>query len=231
MSHLEKGSIYKKNIDKLKKEIRETCLKAGRNPDEIRLIAASKYADARQIKQVLEYGINDFGENRADELIEKFNVIGDRVHWHFIGHLQSRKAKLVVPIVDCIHSIDKLSTLEKVNEEAQKQNKIQKVLLEINISGEESKFGMKPEEISVFLNEAIKFKNIKVRGFMTMAPLTDNTNLLRDVFRNLNYLLKYANSNFKDLGLRDLSMGMSNDFKIAIEEGATMLRIGSLIFL
>ncbi|MBM3706913.1 MAG: YggS family pyridoxal phosphate-dependent enzyme [Actinobacteria bacterium] len=231
MSCLVKEIKYKNNIDRLKKDIAETCLKTGVNPDEIMLIAASKYANAEQIEQVSRFGIDDFGENRADELIDKFRIIGNKVHWHFIGHLQSRKAKLVVPIVDYIHSIDRLSTLEKVDSEAFKNNKIQNVLLEINISGEETKFGMKPEELALFLNEAVRFKNVKVKGLMTMAPFTGDVFAIRNVFRSLNELLKYANRNFKGINLKELSMGMSNDFKIALEEGATMLRIGSLIFL
>jgi len=228
---LEKISKYKNNIARLKKEIAETCLKIGRNSDEIKLIAASKYADAGQIEQVLKYGINDFGENRADELIDKYKIIGNKAKWHFIGHLQSKKAKLVVPIVDCIHSIDKLSTLEKVDREAFRNNKIQKVLLEINISGEGSKYGMKKDELSFFLKEARMFKNISINGLMSMAPLTDDYFIIRRIFRSLSELLKYAGSNFKEMNLKELSMGMSNDFKIAIEEGSTMLRIGSLIFL
>ena len=227
----EEESIYIENITRLKKEIKDVCLKAGRNPDDIMLIAASKYVSAKQIEQVLRSGINNFGENRADELIDKFKIIGKKVVWHFIGHLQSKKAKLVVPIVEYIHSIDKLSTLKEVDKEAFKNNKIQKVLLEINISGEKTKYGMKPEELLFFLDEATRFENVSIKGLMTMAPLTDDTLVIRSVFKNLNALLNYANNNFKSINLKELSMGMSNDFKIAIEEGATMLRIGSLIFL
>ena len=129
-----KKDTYIRNVEKLKNEIGQICKLSGRNPDDILTVAASKYADAEQLKQVLELGINHFGENRAEELLKKYDVIGDDAIWHFIGHLQSRKVKMVVPLVEYIHSIDSLSTLEKINEEANKNNKVQKVLIEINIS-------------------------------------------------------------------------------------------------
>jgi len=223
--------IYKRNLGILKDEINQACKLSGRNPCDILVVAASKYADSEQLKQVLELGINHFGENRAEELLRKFNVIGDKAIWHFIGHLQSRKVKIVVPLVEYIHSIDSLNTLEKVNEEAFKKNKIQKILVEINISGEDSKFGIYPESLGDFLKEAKDFSNIKISGLMTMAPLTDDFELIRTIFAKLRILMETFNKKFKSLNMKELSMGMSNDFKIAIEEGATMIRVGSSIFI
>ena len=172
----------------------------------------------------------DFGENRAGDLLEKYNYIGEKPTWHFIGHLQSRKVKIVIPIVEYIHSIDKISTLSKINNEASKINKVQKVLVEVNVSGEESKYGIKPGDLMDFLSLAKDFTNIKLVGLMTVAPFTNDVELVRKIFRNLKILLQKSNDTIKDIMLTELSMGMSNDYKIAIEEGATMIRIGSSIF-
>jgi PLP dependent protein len=226
-----KKDIYSKNVKKLRDEIAHVCRFSGRSPDDVLIVAASKYADAEQLKQVLELGINHFGENRAEELLKKYETIGNEAIWHFIGHLQSRKAKIVVPLVEYIHSIDSLSTLEKVNEEAYKNNKVQKVLIEINISGEDSKFGICPENLENFIMESEDLSNVKIAGLMTMAPLTDDFDLIRTIFAKLRNLKETFNEKFKSLNMDELSMGMSNDFKIAIEEGATMIRVGSSIFI
>lgn len=226
-----KKDTYIRNVEKLKNEICQVCKLSGRNPDDILIVAASKYADAEQLKQVLELGISHFGENRAEELLKKYDVIGDDAIWHFIGHLQSRKVKIVVPLVEYIHSIDSLSTLKKINEEANKNNKVQKVLIEINISGEDSKFGIYPGKLEDFLMGAKDFSGIKIAGLMTMAPLTDDFDFIRIIFKKLRILMETFNEKFKSLNMKELSMGMSNDFKIAIEEGATMIRVGSSIFI
>jgi len=226
-----KKDTYIRNIEKLKNEVGQVCKLSGRNPDDILIVAASKYADAEQLKQVLELGINHFGENRTEELLKKYDFIGDDATWHFIGHLQSRKVKIVVPLVEYIHSIDSLSTLEKVSQEANKNNKVQKVLIEINISAEDSKFGIYPENLEDFLTAAKDFGNIEIAGLMTMAPLTDDFDFIRIIFKKLRILMETFNEKFKSLNMKELSMGMSNDFKIAIEEGATMIRVGSSIFI
>lgn len=226
-----KKDTYIRNVEKLKNEICQVCKLSGRNPDDILIVAASKYADTEQLKQVLELGISHFGENRAEELLKKYDVIGDDAIWHFIGHLQSRKVKIVVPLVEYIHSIDSLSTLKKINEEANKNNKVQKVLIEINISGEDSKFGIYPGKLEDFLMGAKDFSGIKIAGLMTMAPLTDDFDFIRIIFKKLRILMETFNEKFKSLNMKELSMGMSNDFKIAIEEGATMIRVGSSIFI
>ena len=226
-----KIDLCKKKIGLLKRDIREAAVISNRNPDDIRIIAASKYTDASGIEEVFNAGINDFGENRADELTKKHEIIGDRVTWHFIGHLQKRKVKQVVPIVEYIHSIGKLSTLEKVNRVAQECNKIQKVLIELNISGEQTKFGMHPDELRSFIESLERFSNIEATGLMTMTPLTDDMDMIRGIFRQLKKTLIDTNSYAENICLKELSMGMSNDFMIAVEEGSTMVRIGSLIFL
>jgi pyridoxal phosphate enzyme (YggS family) len=220
----------RENIKYLKKEIYNTCMEAGRDVDDITIIAATKYASAEQVRLLSGLGVGDFGENRAEELKEKYDMAGKNSVWHFIGHLQSRKVKIVVPRVEFIHSIDKISTLSKVDDESKKHDKIQKLLIELNISREETKYGMDPRDIFCFIDKALSYRNTKIVGLMTLAPLTDDHELIREIFRRLRILKDDLNKDFKDIKLTELSMGMSNDFKIAIEEGATMIRIGSMIF-
>jgi pyridoxal phosphate enzyme, YggS family len=226
--------MQKSGIENLKSDIKDICARAGRDIGDIKIVAASKYTDAQGISEALRLGIKDFAENRADALAEKYGIIGNKATWHFIGHLQSRKAKIVVPIVEYIHSCDSPDIMEAINKQASVIGKIQKVLIEVNISGEESKFGLQPERLPGFLGDSLEFKNIRICGLMTMAPLSDDQMLVRNVFRDLRLLrdktLKELKHYKGELALNELSMGMSNDYKIAIEEGATMIRIGSLIF-
>jgi pyridoxal phosphate enzyme (YggS family) len=226
--------MQKSGIENLKSDIKDICSKSGRDLNDVKIIAASKYTDAQGIIRALELGINDFGENRADALIEKFTLIGNKVTWHFIGHLQSRKAKAVVPVAEYIHSCDSLDIIKEINNQAAAIGKLQKVLIEVNISGEESKYGLQPQELSGLIVNSLAFKNIRICGLMTMAPLCDDTLLIRKVFKDLRLLrdknVKEIRGHNDNVTLNELSMGMSNDYKIAIEEGATMVRIGSLIF-
>lgn len=221
---------YRDNIIQLKNQIEKACEKSGRDPGEVTIIAATKYTGPAGVKLISELGIDNFGENRADELLEKKENTKREAIWHFIGHLQSRKARDVVPLVEYIHSIDSLKILEKVGREAAKCGKIQKVLVEVNISGEETKYGLKPDNVIDFITKAVKVENTDFRGLMTMAPYTDDMEYIRSLFRRLKILRDRLN----DLGLTgsflELSMGMSNDFMVAIEEGATMIRVGSSIF-
>jgi pyridoxal phosphate enzyme (YggS family) len=225
----------KSGIENLKSDIKDICSKAGRDPNEVTIVAASKYTDAHGITEALGFGINDFGENRADALTEKFTIVGNKVTWHFIGHLQSRKAKVVVPVAEYIHSCDSLYIIKEINNQASVMCKVQKVLIEVNISGEESKYGLQPQRLPGLIRDALEFKNISVCGLMTMAPLCDDQILIRKVFKGLRKLRDKTVLEIRDhtnnFSLSELSMGMSNDYKIAIEEGATMVRIGSLIFL
>ena len=223
-------SKLKENINKLKKEVSMACAGTGRDQDEITIVVAAKYADASSIVSVSNIGLDNFGENRADELVSKSGKVPGKAIWHFIGHLQSRKAKLVVPLVEYIHSIDKISTLDRVDREAVKNNKVQKILIEVNISGEATKYGIDPGDLSGFIDEARNFENIEIKGLMTMAPYTRDLDLIRSTFRDLRILKERSSKEFRGLALTELSMGMSNDFVIAIEEGATMIRVGSIIF-
>ena len=221
---------YKKNIDTLKKQIKEICEKTGRSPGEITIIAATKYADAEGADIIRKLGIIDLGENRADELIKKNMHTGKEARWHFIGHLQRRKARDVVPLVEYIHSIDSMRILEKVGSEDEKCGKIQKVLIEVNMSGEESRYVLDMDNVVNFIIKAEKIYNIELKGLMTMAPYVDDMEYIRGIFRQLRKLKEKICASGGLKSFSELSMGMSNDFNIAIEEGATMIRIGSNIF-
>jgi len=221
---------YKKNIEEVKKNIKRACKKVGRDPGEVLLIAASKYADPKGISEVFELGIKDFGENRAQDLIAKDSELEKSPRWHFIGHLQKNKVNKVVPLVEYIHSIDKVSTLEAVDKAAVSASKKQKILIEVNLSGEKSKYGLSEDSLKGFLEYCKSLLNVKICGLMTVAPYIDDRKALREIFKDMKKLICEVR---KDTGMKDmseLSMGMSNDYDIAIEEGATMVRVGSSIF-
>ena len=180
--------MQKSGIENLKSDIKDICSKAGRDSNEIIIIAASKYTDAQGITEALELGIKNFGENRADALTEKFALVGSKAIWHFIGHLQSRKAKVVVPIAEYIHSCDSLDIIKEINNQAQAIGKLQKILIEVNISGEESKYGLQPQGLPGLIRSVLGFNNIRICGLMTMAPLCEDEILIRQVFKSLRML-------------------------------------------
>ena len=218
------------NIKLVREQIERKCLEIGRNPKEIRLIAVSKNFSTDDINSAFENGIEDFGENKAQELISKFDVLGNKVTWHFIGHLQKNKAKFVVRAAEYIHSVDSLSLANEINKRAGQVNKIQKILFQVKTSEEETKSGIETEEELISIVEGSgKLKNIEPIGLMTIAPFTDSEQEIRKSFKYLRKLKdEFNRSGFKNI--KELSMGMTSDFEIAIEEGATMLRIGSAIF-
>jgi len=218
------------NIKLVREQIERKCLEIGRNSKEIRLIAVSKNFSTDDINSAFENGIEDFGENKAQELISKFEVLGNKVTWHFIGHLQKNKAKFVVRAAEYIHSVDSLSLANEINKRAGQVNKIQKILFQVKTSEEETKSGIETEEELISIVEGSgKLKNVEPIGLMTIAPFTDSEQEIRKSFKYLRKLKdEFNRSGFKNI--KELSMGMTSDFEIAIEEGATMLRIGSAIF-
>ena len=217
------------NIKHLNERIAAKCLEFKRNPEEIRLIAVSKFFGIDAINETRRLGIADFGENKAQELRDKYEILGDKVTWHFIGTLQRNKVKYAVRAASYIHSVDSQILADEVNKEAKKLNKVQNILLEVNTSSEESKSGLtEKEEVINLVKHCSSLQNIKLIGLMTMAPFTDDTKIIRKSFADLRNLKDEINQIGFDL--KELSMGMTNDFEIAIEEGATMLRIGSAIF-
>lgn len=221
--------MIKENLNRVRDEIAEKCLKIGRNPAEVTLIAVSKTYGYESVLDAISCGQKDFGENWAQELVEKYDFVPKDVSWHFIGHLQTNKAKYVVPRAEFIHSVDKLKLAEEIVKIAQKQNKSQKILLEIKTSEEATKYGFTSENEIEEIAEFCKTNpNINLVGLMTMAPFTEEEKKIRQSFTQLRLLKDELNR--KGLGLKELSMGMTGDFEIALEEGATMLRIGTAIF-
>lgn len=219
------------NIKKGIMEIEEDIRKHSPYPEKVNLIAVTKLVDVATIKEVLKCGVKNIGENKAQVMREKVSELTtEQIFWHFIGHLQSNKIKYIINDVSLIHSVYSLSLASEINKKAETIGKVVNVLLEINISGEESKGGYSPETVEKDILEIQKLKNIKVIGLMTMAPLTEDTEIIRNVFSSLRLLKDSLNAKFFDGSLTELSMGMSNDYKIALEEGATIIRIGSKIF-
>ena len=218
------------NIKLVRKKIDDKCAEIGRNPNEIKLIAVSKNFSTDSINQAFDAGLREFGENKAQELNSKFDVLGNKVIWHFIGHLQSNKVKFAVRSAEYIHSVDSLSLAKEINKKSEQINKVQKILLQVKTSEEETKSGVESEEELFSLVDSCKeLSNVELKGLMTIAPFTDNEEEIRKSFRYLCKLKDVLNKKgFKNI--KELSMGMTSDFEIAIEEGATMLRIGSAIF-
>ncbi len=217
------------NIKALQQRIERTCSRVNRKSSEIKLVAVSKTFGVEDIEKVFDEGLRDFGENKAQELSSKFEILGDKITWHFIGHLQRNKVRSVVPAAAYIHSVDSLQLASEINKYAARNNKIQKILLQVKTSEEETKSGIENKseliDLAVYCRE---FSNLQVEGLMTIAPLTDDEKLIRQSFRQLRKLKDELNS--EGFNLKELSMGMTSDFEIAIEEGATILRVGSAIF-
>lgn len=217
------------NIKHLSDRIAVKCAEFKRNPKEIRLIAVSKFFGVDAVSEANRLGITDFGENKAQELRDKYEILGDKVNWHFIGTLQRNKVKYAVKAASFIHSVDSSMLADEINTEAKKLNKVQKILLEVKTSFEETKAGLSNyTEVIELVNHCSTLSNIELVGLMTMAPFTDDEGIIRKSFSDLRKLKDEIKKNGIDL--RELSMGMTNDYEIAIEEGATMLRIGSAIF-
>ena len=218
-------------IDSVRDRISAACIRAGRGPEEVTLVAVTKTIAPEIVSEAYRLGIEVFAENRVQEAMGKIPLVCPGPQWHLIGHLQSNKAKKALPLFSLIHSVDSISLLETLQREASAQGITAHVLLEVNVSGEASKCGFSPNQTAAAVQAATAMENIKLCGLMTMAPYFENPENARPVFRGLKMLfdqlrIQEATGPF----WRELSMGMSNDFEIAIEEGATMVRVGSAIF-
>jgi PLP dependent protein len=215
------------NLIHIRQQIINACQKVNRAPDEVKLIAVTKYVSIERAQEAMDAGIINLGENRNDGLLKKWNVLGDKPFWHFIGTLQTRKVKNIIDKVEYIHSLDRISLAEEINKRAIKK---MKCLVQVNVSQEESKHGLALEEVIDFIKSLHPYENISIEGLMTMAPFTDDEEQLRSCFRSLKELQEeIKNLNLDYAPCTELSMGMSNDFEIAIEEGATMIRIGTAL--
>jgi hypothetical protein len=217
------------NLKILNEQIQSTCNGLNRDTEKIKLIAVSKTYDVDAICSANDLGLTDFGENKAQEIRDKYKILGDKVTWHFIGNLQRNKVKYVVKAASFIHSVDSIALADEINKQAAKLGKVQKILLEVKTSFEESKSGAEGEEsLKALAEHCGSLENIDLIGLMTMAPFTNDEKIIRQSFSELRKLKDKLNS--YGFNLSELSMGMTNDFEIGIEEGATMLRIGSAIF-
>ncbi len=223
--------MLKENLQQVQENIRSACARCGRSPSEVTLIAVSKTKPVEMIDEIYREGIIEFGENKPQELRDKFSHFPDSLHWHMIGHLQTNKIKYIIDKACMIHSVDSVHLAQAIDREAEKHGIVMPVLVEVNVAGEESKFGLSPEAVIPFLEEISSLGHISVKGLMTIAPFTDNPEENRVHFRNLKKLsVDIAEKNIDNITMCNLSMGMTNDYEIAIEEGATMVRVGTGIF-
>lgn len=222
----------RENIESIRKRIADAAKRAGRDADEIKLIAVTKTVDVDKVEEAIAAGALDAGENKPQELARKYEVLGDKIRWHQIGSLQTNKVKYIIDKVCMIHSLDREGLAEEIDKRASKIGRVIDCLVQVNISGEESKHGMSREEVEPFVRlVAEKYPNIKIKGLMTMAPFDAERDEIRKVFRDLKELSDEINNmNIGNVEMNELSMGMTNDFEIAVEEGATMVRVGTAIF-
>jgi len=227
-----KSRMIAENLKNLQKRIEQTCNKYGRKIDDVQLIAVSKTFSVELIQEANDAGQIDFGENYVQELQEKHKVLSERtMRWHFIGHLQSNKVKYIAEYVDLIHSVDDLNLGKEISKRAERCNRVQDVLVEIHTTDEATKFGVQPEKTIALIKELSRLSHLKVCGLMTMGPFSDNPNDSRSSFRCAADLKKQIEAEgILNVQMRHLSMGMTHDFEVAIEEGATLIRIGTAIF-
>lgn len=221
----------RENVAAVEAKIAAAAKRAGRNPEDILLLAVSKTKPVEMIQEAVDCGLTALGENKVQEIMDKFEPMGKGVHWHLIGHLQTNKVKYIIDKVDMIHSVESLRLAQEIDKRAAAAKVIMDILVEVNIAGEESKFGVRPEDTEVFLRELSKFDNIHVRGLMTVAPFVNNPEENRVYFRKMRELLVDMNAKKIDnISMDVLSMGMTGDYEVAIEEGATIVRVGTGIF-
>ena len=215
----------------VEEKVKEACRRAGRSRDEVTLIAVSKTKPMSMIEELLPLGVVDFGENKVQELTAKEEALPSHIRWHMIGHLQRNKVKYIVDKAFLIHSVDSLRLAEAISQEAGKKNVTANILIEVNVAGEDSKFGVRPEETAALAEAISKLPNISVKGLMTIAPFVENAEENREVFRNLRKLsVDIEEKKYNNVTMAVLSMGMTGDYEVAIEEGATMVRVGTGIF-
>ncbi len=223
--------MIKDNLHLVEEKINAACIRAGRKRDEVTLIAVSKTKPVSAIEEVIDEGVIDFGENKVQELTSKYETLGKNLNWHLIGHLQTNKVKYIVDKAVLIHSVDSIKLAEQIDKEAAKKGIICDILIEVNIAKEDSKFGVFEEDLPGIIVEAAKLKNIRVKGLMTIAPFVENPEKNRMYFRKLRQLnVDIKSKNIDNVSMNILSMGMTGDYEVAIEEGATLIRVGTGIF-
>jgi len=219
------------NIIKVNENIEKACARSNRNPNDVKLIAVSKTKPIELLKEALDCQIIDFGENKVQELCDKHEFLPKNINWHFIGHLQRNKVKYIVGKVALIHSMDSVRLARQIELESAKLNIVTNILVQVNVSNEDTKFGIHIDETEDFIKELSKFPHIQVKGLMTIAPYTNNAESNRKYFAELYKVYVDINSkNIDNVTMNMLSMGMTGDYEVAIEEGSTMVRVGTGIF-
>ncbi len=223
--------MLRENLQGVEERIQEACRRAGRDRSEVTLVAVSKTKPVSMLKEAYDLGVRVFGENKVQEIREKYEALPKDIEWHMIGHLQTNKVKYIADKVSLIHSVDSLRLAETIEKEAVKHNRIVDILLEVNVAEEESKFGIKTSEVLALAENVVQLPHIRLRGLMTIAPFVENPEKNRAIFANLHELyVDIKDKNIDNGTVSILSMGMTNDYEVAIEEGATMVRVGTGIF-
>ena len=223
--------MLKENLAVVEENIAKACKKAGRDRSEVTLIAVSKTKPVSMLQEIYDENIRHFGENKVQELCDKIEQMPQDIHWHMIGHLQRNKVKYIVGKVALIHSVDTYRLAEEINIQAKKKNVVVPILVEVNIAEEESKFGTSAEDAMLLVSEIAQLENVQVKGLMTIAPYVENPEDNRAYFRKIKQLsVDITNKNIDNVSMEILSMGMTGDYMVAIEEGATMVRVGTGIF-
>lgn len=219
------------NYDRVQENITQACEAAGRDRSTAVLIAVSKTKPVPMLQEIYDHGCRDFGENKVQELVEKYEAMPKDIRWHMIGHLQRNKVKYIVDKVYMIHSVDSLRLAEEISKEAVKKNVTVKILIEVNVAQEESKFGAAPQEAAALAQSISKLPNLSVQGLMTIAPYVENAEDNRVHFQKLKELsVDIMHKNIDNVSMSTLSMGMTGDYMVATQEGATYLRVGTGIF-
>lgn len=223
--------MLRDNLLRTEEKIQAACERAGRNRNEVTLVSVSKTKPVEMVREAYDLGVRIFGENKVQEIREKYELLPKDIEWHMIGHLQTNKVKYIVDKVKLIHSVDSLKLAETIEKEAEKHGCTADILLEVNVAEESSKFGLKTEEVIPFAEKIAQFSHINLRGLMTIAPFVENPEKNRTIFADLHKLyVDIKEKNIDNGNVSILSMGMTNDYEVAIEEGATMVRIGTGIF-
>ncbi len=223
--------MIKDQLQEVESQIQAACRRAGRKREDVTLIAVSKTKPVSVLKEAYDLGVRVFGENKVQELTEKYEALPKDIRWHMIGHLQTNKVKYIIDKVELIHSVDSLKLAETIEKEAAKKNITVNILVEVNVAEEESKFGLKVDEVIPFIEKIASFSHIRVCGLMTIAPFVENPEENREIFKNLHNLsVDITAKNIDNVTVSILSMGMTNDYVVAVEEGATMVRVGTGIF-
>jgi PLP dependent protein len=219
------------NIADIKEEIKQICQNCGRSPDDVTLVVVTKTVDPERINYAVDSGVSNLGENKVQEIMDKYEAVSKNIKWHLIGHLQTNKVKYIIDKVELIHSVDSVKLAEEISKRAEKYDITKDVLVQINVAKEESKFGIDLDEAVNFVKSISVFDNIRIKGLMTIAPYSENPEGVRLVFRQLKEKFdELSQMSLPNTEMKYLSMGMSNDYQIAIEEGANMIRIGTAIF-